>query len=154
MELHSQFIIDAGRMGNMARFINHSCNPNCDALKWYVGNNMRIGIFAGRDIPKDAEITYDYQWDHFSLNKVACKCGADNCVGFLGGKPKRNPKPEVSKFGDPVRCPSTCTFSLVSHLSHCTMGVVLIGIRVRCSTQRANSASRMMSLWTRSCILW
>lgn len=90
MQLQSGYVIDAGRMGNKARFINHSCDPNCDAHKWYIGKAMRIGIVAQRAIPKDAEITYDYQWDNFSVHRVECKCGADNCVGFLGGKKRKD----------------------------------------------------------------
>lgn len=43
-------IIDAGPRGNLSRFINHSCNPNCTTQKWMVNNRTRIGIFALKDI--------------------------------------------------------------------------------------------------------
>ncbi|KAH8018946.1 hypothetical protein HPB51_014012 [Rhipicephalus microplus] len=45
-------IIDAGPMGNMSRFINHSCQPNCVTQKWTVNGDTRVGIFAIRDIPE------------------------------------------------------------------------------------------------------
>ena len=41
--------------GNVARFINHSCDPNCYVQKWHVCGEMRIGIFARRDIPAGEE---------------------------------------------------------------------------------------------------
>lgn len=44
----------AGVMGNESRFINHSCAPNCGALKRHVGNDVRVGIFAKDDIKKGA----------------------------------------------------------------------------------------------------
>lgn len=43
-------IIDAGPSGNLARFMNHSCDPNCKTVKWVVDGTFRIGLFAVRDI--------------------------------------------------------------------------------------------------------
>jgi SET domain-containing protein len=57
MEITKELIIDAGRMGNESRFINHSCNPNCSAEKRRVGDETRVGIFAKKDIPKGSELT-------------------------------------------------------------------------------------------------
>lgn len=50
MELGVNRIIDAGLKGNEARFINHSCDPNCVTQKWTVSKTKRIGIFAVKDI--------------------------------------------------------------------------------------------------------
>lgn len=44
-------IIDAGPKGNLARFMNHSCDPNCVTQKWMVNGATRCGIFALKDIP-------------------------------------------------------------------------------------------------------
>ncbi|ETP31441.1 hypothetical protein F442_19696, partial [Phytophthora nicotianae P10297] len=52
--------IDAGRAGNIARFINHSCAPNCQAEEWTVSGLYRIGIVALRDISAFEEITIHY----------------------------------------------------------------------------------------------
>jgi len=39
-------IIDAGPKGNYSRFMNHSCQPNCETQKWNVSGDIRIGLFA------------------------------------------------------------------------------------------------------------
>ena len=44
-------IIDAGPKGNYSRFMNHSCNPNCETQKWTVNGDVRVGLFALCDIP-------------------------------------------------------------------------------------------------------
>ena len=43
-------IIDAGPKGNYSRFMNHSCQPNCETQKWNVNGDIRIGLFATDDI--------------------------------------------------------------------------------------------------------
>ena len=59
--MDSQRIIDAGPKGNIARFMNHSCKPNCETEKWTVNGDTRVGIFAQADIPAGTELTFDYQ---------------------------------------------------------------------------------------------
>jgi len=49
--VEKDFIIDAGPKGNLARFMNHSCEPNCETQKWTVNCIHRVGIFAIKDIP-------------------------------------------------------------------------------------------------------
>lgn len=51
-------IIDARPRGNLSRFINHSCDPNCTTQKWMVSNLTRIGIFAIKDIPTGKNIFF------------------------------------------------------------------------------------------------
>ncbi len=53
-------MIDPTYKGNLARFINHSCDPNCITVKWNVLGEVCIGIFANRDIMEDEEFTFDY----------------------------------------------------------------------------------------------
>lgn len=54
-------MIDATLKGNLARFINHSCAPNCATEKWEVAGELCVGIFARAHIPAGTEITYDYR---------------------------------------------------------------------------------------------
>ncbi|XP_017967880.1 probable histone-lysine N-methyltransferase Mes-4 [Drosophila navojoa] len=87
--VEKDFIIDAGPKGNLARFMNHSCEPNCATQKWTVNCNNRVGLFAIKDIPANTELTFNYLWDDLMNNgKKACFCGAKRCSGEIGGKLK------------------------------------------------------------------
>jgi SET domain-containing protein len=78
-------VIDAGVHGNDARFINHSCNPNCET----VIEDSRVFIDAIRRIKPGEELGYDYQltWestdDPAELALYACRCGARRCRGTM-----------------------------------------------------------------------
>lgn len=86
MALDKDVFIDATRKGAKARFLNHSCRPNCHVSKWTVGRKMRMGIFARRDIVKGEELTFNYNVDRYGHDAQECLCGEPNCVGFIGGK--------------------------------------------------------------------
>ncbi|KAF2452450.1 hypothetical protein BDY21DRAFT_329203, partial [Lineolata rhizophorae] len=84
MTLEKDLIIDAGQRGNIARFVNHSCEPNCEMIKWNVKGKLRIGLFAKREIMTGEELTYDYKFSPFSTKNVQkCLCGAPACRGSL-----------------------------------------------------------------------
>lgn len=51
-------IIDAGPKGNYSRFMNHSCNPNCETQKWTVNGDVRVGLFALCDIPAGKKVPF------------------------------------------------------------------------------------------------
>lgn len=89
MEFDQSMVLDATR-GSIARFINHSCAPNCRMIKWTVSGKPRMALFAGDEgIMTGEELTYDYNFDPFSAKNVQeCRCGAENCRGVLGPKPK------------------------------------------------------------------
>ncbi|KAJ5678586.1 Histone-lysine N-methyltransferase [Penicillium macrosclerotiorum] len=78
-------VIDATKRGGIARFINHSCTPNCTAKIIKVDGSKRIVIYALRNIERDEELTYDYkferEWD--SDDRIPCLCGSTGCKGFL-----------------------------------------------------------------------
>eukprot|EP00698_Gefionella_okellyi_P001118 TRINITY_DN11004_c0_g1_i1.p1 TRINITY_DN11004_c0_g1~~TRINITY_DN11004_c0_g1_i1.p1 ORF type:complete len:1063 (-),score=199.34 TRINITY_DN11004_c0_g1_i1:3-3140(-) len=84
-----QKCIDATQYGNMARFINHSCDPNIVKRVVFVDHHdslfPRIAFYAARDIAANEELTYDY---NYKLNMstgltIICQCGAANCRGRL-----------------------------------------------------------------------
>ena len=83
MELTRGATIDATRKGQISRFINHSCEPNCETQKWTVNGLVRIGFFATRDIRVGEEITFDYQFIHFGKGQK-CLCGSEKCRGIIG----------------------------------------------------------------------
>jgi uncharacterized protein len=64
---------------NPARFINHSCAPNCEA-QW---DGEHIWIVALRDIKAGDELTFNYGYDLEDYEDHPCRCGAPNCVGFI-----------------------------------------------------------------------
>ncbi|GBN69228.1 Histone-lysine N-methyltransferase NSD2 [Araneus ventricosus] len=86
--LDSNRIIDAGPKGNYSRFLNHSCEPNCETQKWIVNGDARVGIFAKKDIPAGSELTFDYQMDFSHYKKLECNCGSKRCSGLIGQKPQ------------------------------------------------------------------
>ena len=83
-------VIDGARGGNEARFINHSCEPNCEA----VNEDGRIYVEALRPIAPGDELTYDYNLERGELTpgwreRYACSCGAPSCRGTLLAPPPR-----------------------------------------------------------------
>eukprot|EP00268_Persea_americana_P040029 TRINITY_DN3970_c0_g1_i3.p1 TRINITY_DN3970_c0_g1~~TRINITY_DN3970_c0_g1_i3.p1 ORF type:complete len:497 (+),score=95.33 TRINITY_DN3970_c0_g1_i3:354-1844(+) len=86
ISLNAYESIDATRKGSHARFINHSCQPNCETRKWTVLGEIRVGIFAKQDILSGTELGYDYNFEWYGGAKVRCLCGASCCSGFLGAK--------------------------------------------------------------------
>jgi hypothetical protein len=92
--LDEKTVIDAAVDGNEARFINHSCDPNCQALI----EDDKIFIYALKDISPGQELCYDYAYeraegmDEESEQLYVCRCGAKNCRGTIMAPPKP-PKP-------------------------------------------------------------
>jgi len=86
MSLTKHEFVDATKKGNLGRFCNHSCNPNCYVDKWVVGEKLRMGIFAGRAIRAGEELVFNYNVDRYGAEPQPCYCGEPNCTGFIGGK--------------------------------------------------------------------
>ena len=88
-ELNDGRVIDAGVRGNAARWINHSCAPNCEP---YEDDDGRVFIAAKRTIRKGEELGYDYQLNvdgritKEMREAYACRCGAPRCRGTMLGK--------------------------------------------------------------------
>jgi uncharacterized protein len=94
-EVDDETCIDARHEGNDARYINHSCAPNCEALS----EGGRIFIHSLARIPAGAELSYDYRYvidgplDRATRELYACRCGAPGCRGTIAvAKPKRRAK--------------------------------------------------------------
>ncbi|XP_049793284.1 histone-lysine N-methyltransferase SETD1B [Schistocerca nitens] len=75
-------IIDATKCGNLARFINHSCNPNCYAKIITIEGQKKIVIYSKQQINVNEEITYDYKFPIEDV-KIPCLCGNVQCRGTL-----------------------------------------------------------------------
>lgn len=83
-----QTFIDPSRKGNIGRYINHSCDPNCEILSVRVDSVIpKIAIFTKRNIKDREELTFSYGTvDHKTINqstKKLCYCGSENCQVYL-----------------------------------------------------------------------
>jgi uncharacterized protein len=85
---NDEVVIDATKRGSSARWINHSCAPNCEALE----DEGRVFIETRRNIRAGEELAYDYELivdePHTAILKRehACYCGAKKCRGTMLGK--------------------------------------------------------------------
>jgi len=86
-ESHNEYIfsldethdLDGNVPWNPARFLNHSCDPNCEAEP----DGERVWIVARRDIRAGEEITFDYGYDLEDYREHPCRCGAKACAGYI-----------------------------------------------------------------------
>merc|ERR1712032_1532256 len=85
MHLEPGWYVDAREKGNLSRFINHSCNPNCHLVPINVTGYTRIAIVASRRIIPGEFLSYDYQFDTQHGEKFICRCGSNTCRGTMKG---------------------------------------------------------------------
>ena|SRR5690554_2757440 len=91
--LSSGKIIDGGQRGNAARWINHSCDPNCEARENEEGT--RLYIYSLRDIAEGEELFFDYALEIEGRKtkklkeQYRCLCGSENCRGTSLALPNR-----------------------------------------------------------------
>lgn len=87
-------LIDGGRRGNDARYINHACVPNCEAQE----EDGRVFIHALRDIARGEELHYNYALIYEERHTPAvkrsfpCYCGSPNCLGTMLAPKRRGKK--------------------------------------------------------------
>ena len=77
--LDEGYDLDGNVDWNPARWLNHSCAPNCEAQE----DSGRIWIVSARDIRAGEEITFNYNYDLVDYRDHPCRCGASNCVGYI-----------------------------------------------------------------------
>ena len=80
-ELNKKYDLDGSPLYNKARYINHSCEPNCEVDI----NNDKIWISSIKNIKKGEELSYDYgfNFDKSDYRDHVCKCGSKYCIGFI-----------------------------------------------------------------------
>lgn len=86
MFLTPHLVIDATDKGNKCRFLNHSCDPNCELMKWMVNGEVRVGFFAIESIESGVELCFDYKYERYGEEAHECFCGSANCRGELGAE--------------------------------------------------------------------
>jgi SET domain-containing protein len=78
-ELNDRYALDGQSLKNIARYINHSCEPNCEVQMI----NNTVWIVASKDIQEGEELTYDYGYEQENYQNYPCNCGAKNCCGYI-----------------------------------------------------------------------
>jgi len=78
-------VCDATRQGNVARFINASCDANCYTKIITIDGKQRIVIYAKKDIKIGEELCYDYKFplEYDESKRIPCYCGARECRGYM-----------------------------------------------------------------------
>ena len=79
--INNKYDLDGDYTWNTARLINHSCNPNCEVE----GKGLKVWITSIKDIKKNEELSYDYGFSYSKddLKNFICKCGSNNCCGYI-----------------------------------------------------------------------
>ncbi len=80
--LDDQWDLDGGFEGNIARLINHSCDPNCEAYN----ERGRIWIWSIRNIEAGEELLFNYGFDLENYEDHPCRCGSPRCPGYIAGE--------------------------------------------------------------------
>ena len=78
-ELNTRYDLDGNFDYNDARLINHCCKPNCEAVDY----RGQIWIVSTRKIKRGEELLFNYGYDIEFFMDHPCRCGADNCVGYI-----------------------------------------------------------------------
>ncbi len=78
--LNKKYDLDGDFKSNIARLINHSCDPNCEVC----GKGLKVWVYAIKDIKKGDELSYDYGFGYDKdYKQFPCKCGSKKCVGYI-----------------------------------------------------------------------
>lgn len=94
--IDKELVCDATRIGCIARFINHCCDPNCYTKIITLDGTKRIGIYAKKDIEIGDELCYDYKFplEYDETKRIPCHCGAKECRGFMNWDKRYIVEPE------------------------------------------------------------
>lgn len=84
-ELNQRYDLDGNTPENIAKYINHSCDPNCEAVLY----RGKIWIESLQDIKEGEELFFDYGYDMASSLDHPCRCESKNCAGYIVNKDQR-----------------------------------------------------------------
>ena len=78
--INKRFDLDGDFKFNIARLINHSCDPNCEVF----GEGLKVWVYAIKDIRKGDELSYDYGFSYDeNFRQYPCNCRSKKCVGYI-----------------------------------------------------------------------
>lgn len=90
-EVNEEWDLDGDKPYNVARFVNHSCAPNCEV----VNEEDRLFLYALRDLRAGEELTFDYGYDLQHFREHPCQCGSPSCPGYIVSAAQR---PQLRKI--------------------------------------------------------
>jgi len=90
-DLNEDYDLDGNTPDNYAKYVNHSCDHNCEAYN----EEDRIFLYSVQDLKKGQELTFDYGYDLEHFLDHPCRCGADKCIGYIVRKDLR---PKLKKI--------------------------------------------------------
>ena len=95
--LDDKTCVDGKVRTNTARLINHSCDPNCEAII----EKKRIWIYALKNIQPGVELAYDYKYERTGGREMekfyVCHCGSPKCRGSIMAPPRRRRKKKTKR---------------------------------------------------------
>ena len=78
--INKKYDLDGDFKFNIARLINHSCDPNCEVM----GKGLKLWVYALKNILKGEELSYDYGFNFDeNFRQFPCRCGSKKCVGYI-----------------------------------------------------------------------
>jgi len=92
-DLNEEYDLDGNVDDNPAKYINHSCEENCEAIN----EEDRIFIYSKTDIAKGDELSFDYGYDLEHFLDHPCLCGSEKCVGYIVAKDSRRKLKQLLK---------------------------------------------------------
>ncbi|GKY92432.1 hypothetical protein MPSEU_000213700 [Mayamaea pseudoterrestris] len=98
--IDSHSVCDATKEGNVARFINASCDPNCYTKIITIDGTKRIVIYSKRAVVAGEELAYDYKFplEYDPSKRISCHCGAKDCRGYMNWDKKFVVVPDEEKL--------------------------------------------------------
>lgn len=92
-DLNEEYDLDGNIEDNPAKYVNHSCDENCEAIN----EEDRIFIYSKKDIEKGEELSFDYGYDLEHFLDHPCRCGSEKCVGYIVAKDSRRKLKQLLK---------------------------------------------------------
>ena len=99
MALDDGEYLDPSRRGSIARFMNHSCEPNSTMEIWTVKGELRACVYTKKAVGANDELTFDYGWEPMARKPLTkCLCGTPSCRLFVEDWQAFDPVRRVSEW--------------------------------------------------------
>lgn len=106
MAIGTGWFVDATDKGGLSRFLNSSCDPNCEVQKWFNPStgHTHLGIFSLRSIDANEELTIKYSFDAGQVGHFKCVCNSINCISRRFSEKGRRPRNRKTRGRASTKC--------------------------------------------------